>query len=84
MDGATISSYLFKTAAILNGIAVPGHIVFGFQQLYPTVKTLKPSQAAGAATAKVGFEHMTVGIATAGKSPIMSLLNSTDLEVKQS
>lgn len=70
MDNATISSYLFKTAAILNAFAVPGHIVFGRQHLYPAANTLaaKPSQALSAAAAKVGFEHMTVGIFAAGKS----------------
>jgi hypothetical protein len=76
MDSSVISSYLFKAAAVLNGVAVPGHIFFGFQQLYPTTKTLKPSQAVGAAAAKVGFESLTVLIFTAGTyvvSPARSL-----------
>ena len=69
MDNATISSYLFKTAAVLNAVAVPGHIMFGRQNLYPTINNLeaKTSPTVGTAAAKVGFEHMTVGIFAAGE-----------------
>jgi hypothetical protein len=72
MDTATVSRYLFTVAAMLNGVSVLGHLVFANQHLYPTVNTLKPSQAVGAAAAKVGFEHMTVGIFCAGKFRISS------------
>lgn len=70
MDNATISSYLFQTAAVLNAIAVPTHIVFGRWHLYPTITSweAKSKPTVGTAAARVGFEHMTVAIFAAGKS----------------
>lgn len=74
MDSAMISSYLFKAAATLNALAVPGHIIFGHEHLYPSASTLKPSQSIGSASAKVGFEHMTIGIFIAGMHAPASVL----------
>ncbi|ETN46769.1 uncharacterized protein HMPREF1541_00958 [Cyphellophora europaea CBS 101466] len=62
-----ISPYLFLTASLLNALAVPGHIIFGRQNVDPTLRALQgrsdsPTHAVGLAAARVGFEHMTVGI----------------------
>lgn len=70
VDSTLIASYLFKTAAVLNAISVPGHIVFGWKHLDPvlhsTLKDTFPHRLAQA-LATVGWDHMTLGIIAAGK-----------------
>lgn len=66
----TTASYLFATSALLNAISVPGHIVFGWKNLDPTLHTLtSPSatytQSLAATCASVGWDHMTVGLIAA-------------------
>jgi hypothetical protein len=70
MDAASLPFYLFRTAAVLNAVSVPGHINFGWKYLEPNLEqTLKgkPEHALANASAHVGWDHMTVGIFTAGE-----------------
>jgi hypothetical protein len=74
MDVASVPFYLFRTAAVLNAVSVPGHINFGWKHLDPNIeKTLKdkPEHALAEASAHVGWDHMTVGIFTAGMAFVL-------------
>ncbi|ETN41416.1 uncharacterized protein HMPREF1541_03351 [Cyphellophora europaea CBS 101466] len=67
-DLPTIGSYLFKTAALLNAISVPGHIIYGWKHLDPVLHstlTHTSEHRVADACANVGWDHMTVGILTA-------------------
>ena len=44
MDAST----LFKLAAFLNAISVPGHLVMGLQKVYPALELVKGSRHEGA------------------------------------
>jgi hypothetical protein len=44
MDAPT----LFKLAAFLNAISVPGHLIMGLQKVYPALNLLKERKNAGA------------------------------------
>jgi hypothetical protein len=44
MDAST----LFKLAALLNAISVPGHLVMGLQKVYPALELVKGPRYAGA------------------------------------
>ena len=78
-----ISSALFTTSAVLNALSVPGHIVFGWKVLDPFLATHEsdPSNSLAIASARVGWDHMTVGILAAGEEQIVeSLVDYADLQ----
>lgn len=69
-DLPTVASYLFKAAAVLNAASVPGHIAFGWKKLDPVLHTWSkgpPEHQVAYASARGGWDHMTVGILAAGK-----------------
>jgi hypothetical protein len=61
---------LFKTAAALNAIYVPLHILFGLNEIHPVISampTVRQKDKAGKRSAQVGFNYVNGGLIIAGK-----------------
>lgn len=67
---STAAIYLFRTSAAINALSVPGHIAFGFENVNPSMDTLKkgtPQQRVAAAGSANGWDYMNAGFATLGE-----------------
>jgi len=50
----------FKTAAILNAISIPGHLLLGIQKVYPALSVLDAKHAQGKAAARVSWDNVHI------------------------
>lgn len=73
MDGPT----LFKIAAFLNAISVPGHLLMGLQKIYPGLALLKEKRhAAALAGARNSWDNVHVLLLVNGESnPLFNQLS---------
>lgn len=64
----SVSSLLFKAAAVLNAISVPGHIKYGIEHVNPAIDALaaNPSLKIGEQSAVVAWDYMNGTILIAG------------------
>ncbi|KIV96773.1 hypothetical protein B0A52_01066 [Exophiala mesophila] len=61
------SSGLFKAAAVLNALSIPGHMKYGFDYIYPSVALVPggPKHAFGKQGAVDGWDYMNGSLAIA-------------------
>jgi hypothetical protein len=69
---------LFKTAAFLSAISVPGHVIFGLDTVHPTLSSIKignRKSKAGHASATASYNYVNGALAILG---MLSLPNDSD------
>jgi hypothetical protein len=58
---------LFKLAALLNAISIPGHMLMGLQKVYPALTLLKDRKHAGAlAGARNSWDNVNILLLISG------------------
>jgi hypothetical protein len=71
---------LFKTAAFLSAISVPGHVLFGVDTVHPTLSSIKignRKSKAGHASATASYNYVNGALAILGMCSLPADSNHT-------